>query len=163
MQWEKGEAFMEQQQWDPQQFLSSLRREVDRVCEDVFSGWSRHGHHRHHREEKRDVMEPAVEMAETVDAIVVKAQVPGVQRDDLSVEITAEGFTFRGELRPEKEEPEKRYHRQEICYGTLRRTVSFPVAVDSDKAVASLKDGVLLVTVPKSTAGKAKPVKVEVA
>ncbi len=70
------------------------------MSEDVFFGWSRHGHHRHHREEERDVMEPAVEIVETADAIVLKTQVPGVHRDDLSVEITAEGFTFKGELTP---------------------------------------------------------------
>jgi HSP20 family protein len=153
---------MEQRQWDPQQFLRSFRREVDRVFEDVFSGWSHHRQHRHHRKGERDVIEPAVEVAETADAIVIKAQIPGVSKDDLSVEVTAEGLTIKGEAKTKEEEPGKRYHRQEICYGTLMRTVSFPVVVESDKAVASLKDGVLLVTVPKSAAGKTKPVKVEV-
>jgi HSP20 family protein len=150
---------MERKQWEPQNFLKSLRREVDRVFEDVVSGWS---HARHRREEGKEVMEPAIEVAETTDAIVVKAQIPGVRKEDLAVEVTAEGLTLNGELRAEKEEPEKRYHRQEISYGTFLRTIVFPVVVESDKAVAVLKDGILQVTIPKSTQAKAKPVKVEV-
>lgn len=153
---------MEWRQWEPQKLLKSLRREVDRVFEDVVSGWSYHRPH-HDREQRGEVMEPAIEVAETADTIMVKVQVPGVSKDDLSVEITGEGLTLKGELRVEKEEPEKHYHRQEICYGTFLRTVAFPVAVERDNAVAVLKDGVLQVTIPKSTQTKAKPVKIEVA
>lgn len=95
--------------------------------------------------------------------LILEAQVPGVRKEDLAVEVTAEGLTLNSEVRAEKEEPEKRYHRQEISYGTFLRTVVFPVVVESDKAVAVLKDGILQVTIPKSTQAKAKPVKVEVA
>jgi HSP20 family protein len=102
-------------------------------------------------------------VSETEEAITVKAQVPGVPKDRLEVEITAEGVTLKGEVQEEKEETQKNYHRREIRYGAFFRAVPFPVAVEHDKAAATLKDGVLQITVPKSASGKGKAVKVEVA
>lgn len=149
--------------WEPQRFLEPLRREVDKVFDDFFSGWSGLSRRRRHRGEEVELIEPAVEVSETDEAVVVKAQVPGVSKDQLEVEITADGLTLKGEMKEEKEEKKKNYHYQEIRYGAFLRTVPFPVAVESDKATATLKAGVLQVTVPKSTQGKSKPVKVEVA
>jgi HSP20 family protein len=160
--WEKRRKTMALGQWEPQRLLGSLRHEIDKIFEDFFPRWSTHHYHRHLRGEEGEFMEPAVEVAETAETIVVKAEVPGVSKDNLIVEITAEGLTLKGEVKAEKEEAEKRYHRQEICYGPFTRTVPFPFMVESDKVVATLKDGVLQVTVPKSTQGKGRPVKIEV-
>lgn len=148
--------------WEPQRFIGQLRREIDKVFDDFFTRWPSLPH-RHHRREERELIEPAVEVSETTEALVVKAQVPGVPKDQLEVEITADGVTLKGEVQEEKEETQKNYHRQEIRYGAFFRAVPFPVAVEHDKATATLKDGVLQITVPKSVSGKGKPVKVEVA
>jgi HSP20 family protein len=150
-------------QWDPQRFLGSLRREIDRVFEEFFA--SRSGHHSHHRrrrEGEREEVEPAVDVVETDEAVVVTALVPGVAKDNLTVEVTAEELTLKGEVKEEEGEKTKHYHRQEIGSGAFTRTVRLPVAVESEKAVATLKDGVLEVTVPKRAPGTGRPVKVEV-
>jgi len=151
--------------WELQRFLGPLRREIDKVFDDFFTGWPSLTHLRRRRGEGEEMefVEPAVEVSETDEAIVVKAQVPGVAKDQLEVEITADGLTLKGEVKEEKKEKKKNYHHQEIRYGAFLRTVPFPVATDSDKATATLKDGVLQVTVPKSAPSKSKPVKVEVA
>jgi HSP20 family protein len=149
------------EQFDPQRFLGAFRREMDKVFEDVFSGRATHHPHRHRREDKGDIMEPAVDVVETAEAIIVKVQVPGVLRENLSLEVSPEGMTLRGESKAE-ETGERRYHLQEICYGAFARMVPFPVRVEGDKATAVLKDGVLQVTMPKSPQVTGKPVKIEI-
>jgi HSP20 family protein len=150
------------EQFDPQRFLGALRREMDKVFEDVFAGRATHHPHRHRREDEGEIMEPAVDVVETAETIVVKAQVPGVSKEHLNVEVSTEGLTLKGEVTAEEAVPGKPSHLHEICYGVFARTVPFPVPVDGDKATAVLKDGVLQVTVPKSTQVKGKPVKIEV-
>jgi HSP20 family protein len=148
--------------WEPHRFLGPLRREVDKVFDDFFTGWPSLPRRRR-GEEEAEFIEPAIEVAETDEAVVVKAQVPGIQKDQLEVEITADGLTLKGEVKEEKEEKKKNYHHREIRYGAFLRTVSFPVAVENEKAKATLKDGVLQITIPKSAPSKSKSVKVEVA
>jgi len=151
------------EQWDPQRFLGTLRSEMDKVFEDFFAGRTTHHPHRHRRAKEGEVMEPAVEVVETAEAIVVRAQVPGVSKENLSVEVSTEGIMLKGDIKAEEVAPDKRYHLQEICYGTFERTVPVPVPVESDKATATLRDGILQVTAPKSTQVRGKAVKVEVA
>jgi HSP20 family protein len=151
------------EQWDPQHVLGTLRREMDKVFKDVFAGRAPHHPHRHPRAEEGEVMEPAVEVIETATAIVVRAQMPGVAKEHLSVEVSSEGIMLKGDSQAEATEPDHRYHLQEISYGTFARKVAVPVPVESKQATATLRDGILQVTVPKSTQGKETPVKIEVA
>src|SRR5262245_36843323 len=111
------------EQWDPQRALGTLRREMDKVFKDVFEGRATHHPHRHSRTEEGEGMEPAVEVIETATAIVVRAQMPGVSKEHLSVEVSPEGIRFKGDSQAEAAAPDHRYHRQEICYGTFERTV----------------------------------------
>lgn len=150
------------EQWEPQRFFGTLRREMDKVFEDFFAGRATHHPHRHRRTEEGEVMEPAVEVVETAAAIVVRAQVPGVAKEHLSVEVSPEGIRLTGASKAEATAPDQRYHLQEICHGTFERTVPVPVPVESDQARATLRDGILEVTVPKSTQVRGKPVKIEV-
>src|SRR5262245_11492927 len=134
------------EQWDPQRVLGTLRREMDKVFKDVFAGRATSHPHRHLRPEEGGVMEPAVEVIETATAIVVRAQMPGVAKEHLSVEVSPEGIRFTGESKAEAAAPDHRYHLQEIGYGTFERTVPVPVPVESNQATATLRDGILQVT-----------------
>src|SRR5262249_12339834 len=151
------------EQWEPQRFFGTLRREMDKVFEDLFAGRTTHYPHRHRRSEEGEVLEPAVEVLETAATIIVRAQVPGVAKEHLSVEVSPEGIRLKGESQAEAATPDQRYHLQEICYGTFARTVPVPMPVESDKATATLRDGILQVMVPKSTQERGKSVKIEVA
>jgi len=134
--------------WEPSESLTTLRREVDRLFEDFFDGgplrfWGRGA-------------EPAVEVCDTQDSVVVKAQVPGVSQDQLQVHITEDTLTLKGEVKEEDKQEGKHFYRREFHYGAFARTVPLPMAVQADKATAQLKDGVLEITLPKSPSAQAK-------
>lgn len=91
---------------------------------------------------------PAIEVVEKDGALFVKADLPGLKRDDVKVEVTAEGLTIAGERKEEKEEKRTGYFRTERLYGTFERFVPLPEGALVEKAEAVFKDGVLEVKVP---------------
>lgn len=103
---------------------------------------------------------PAVDIYESGDDIVVKAEIPGIARDDVAVEVKDGVLTLRGERRFEKEAKEENYHRIERSYGTFVRSFGLPTSVDPEKVRAALKEGVLEVRIGKKE--QAKPRKVQV-
>ena len=105
--------------------------------------------------------EPAVEVSDTPEAVVVKAQVPGVPKDQLQVTITEDTLTLKGEMKEEGKKEGKNYYRRELHYGAFTRTSPLPVAVQAEKAIADLKDGVVTVTLPKREAAKAKQIPIK--
>jgi HSP20 family protein len=107
--------------------------------------------------------EPKVDVAETKDAITVKAEVPGVEQKDIAISLQDSVLTIKGEKEEEKEEKDKRYHRVERTYGAFARVMRLPAAVDASKAVASFKDGVLTVTLPKAAEAKGTTIPVKAA
>jgi HSP20 family protein len=107
-------------------------------------------------------LEPAAEVAEADGDVIVKLEVPGVEKDQLHVSVAEDEVTVRGETRKETEEKKKSYYRQEIRYGAFQRTVALPAEVDPAKARAELKDGILKLTLPKAAQAKARRVDVSV-
>ena len=107
-------------------------------------------------------LEPAAEVAESDGDVIVKLEVPGVEKDQLHVSVTEDEVTVRGETRKETEEKKKNYYRQEIRYGAFQRTMPLPADVDPAKASAELKDGILKITLPKAAQAKARRVDVSV-
>ena len=107
-------------------------------------------------------LEPAAEVAESDGDVIVKLEVPGVQKDQLHVSVTEDEVTVRGETRKETEEKKKSYYRQEIRYGAFQRTMPLPADVDPAKASAELKEGILKLTLPKAAQAKARRVDVSV-
>lgn len=104
---------------------------------------------------------PKVDVVEKDDQVVVRAEVPGVKKDDLDVSITDDTVTIRGSTQEEKKEEEGDYYRQEISRGTFSRTVTLPGGVNGDKAKARFEDGVLELTLPKEERSKRRKIKVE--
>jgi HSP20 family protein len=100
--------------------------------------------------------EPAVEVVDTKDTVVVKAQVPGISKEHLQGNVTDETLTLKGELQEEEKKEEKHYVRREFHYGAFSRTIALPAAVQVDKVQAQFKDGVLEIILPKSEKGKPK-------
>lgn len=125
---------------------------MDRLWEDFFDGGQRH---------EFGAMEPAIEVADTKDAIVVKAQIPGVSKEQIQVNVSDNTLTIKGETKKEEKEEGKNYYRQEFHYGAFARTITLPTAVQGEKAEAQLKDGVLQITIPKSEQAKAKEIPIQ--
>ena len=136
--------------WDP---FRTMRR--DEPFDDLFRELFR-------RSGEGGGFEPAAEVAESDGEVTVKLQVPGVEKDQLTISVADDVLTVRGEVRKETEEKRKNYLRQEIRYGTFQRSVGLPVEVDAARTTAELKNGVLKVTLPKSRQPKAQHIKIAV-
>jgi HSP20 family protein len=105
---------------------------------------------------------PALEVGESEDEVFVKAQVPGMKREDIQVELSDGTLTIKGEAKEEKEEKKKSYYKREFSYGQFARRVALPSGVDTGKASAELKDGVLNIRLPKTEELKKKSVKLAI-
>ena len=97
---------------------------------------------------------PKLDVSETKDAMVVRAEMPGVEAKDIAVTLMGDLLTLKGEREKATEEKEERYHRMERTYGTFLRSVRLPMTVDGSKVTATFKNGVLVVTLPKTPAAK---------
>jgi len=103
----------------------------------------------------------AVDVRADDDAFIIRALVPGLETDDLNIEILNNTVTIRGEFKPFDEDTSK-YLSCELPVGRFTRTITLPVDVDSSKAEASLRNGVLTLRVPKSEEHKPKSIKIKV-
>src|SRR5881296_1754386 len=109
------------------------------------------------------VREPLVDLIDKGSEFVVRAELPGVAKEDVDLTVTADGIEIRAETNGSREEKEKNYEYRERTYQALRRVLSFPEEVKADLASATLKDGILEVRVPKKEpTPEPKPVKVPV-
>jgi HSP20 family protein len=105
---------------------------------------------------------PAVDIYETKDAICVRAELPGMDKEAIGVEVKEGVLTLQGERKFEKEVKEENYHRIERSYGTFHRSFTLPSSVDGEKVTARMKDGVLQVNLPKKEQAKPKQIKIAV-
>ncbi len=114
------------------------------------------------REEWPNKWLPTLDLAETKNEFVVKAEVPGMSPKDIDISLNGGVLSIRGEKKQEKEEKEENYHFVERSYGSFSRTIRLPGDVQSDKIKAAYKDGVLRISLPKSEESKRKEVKIKV-
>jgi HSP20 family protein len=147
--------------WDPFEEVGTLRRAVDRLFDDVLLGeraprTSRNGL-------PAAAWEPAVEMYETGDEVVVRAEMANVDPSNVDVTVTGDTITIKGTMRREEEKKDRSYYRRELRYGSYIRTLRLPAEVKGGDAKATYKDGVLEVKIPKSERAKPTSVKVQVA
>jgi len=105
---------------------------------------------------------PAVDVYEKADAVVVKAEIPGMSKEDIEVDLNDSVLTITGEKKHEEEVKEHDYYRCERLFGTFSRTIQLPVDVKTEQAKATFKNGVLEVRLPKTEEAKRKAVKVKV-
>lgn len=106
---------------------------------------------------------PALDVSETKDAVMVKAEIPGMESKDIQLSLHDQFLTLKGEKKQEREEKEEHYYRSERAYGAFVRTVRLPATVDGSKVTATFKNGLLTVTLPKAPAAKGTtiPIKAE--
>jgi HSP20 family protein len=104
---------------------------------------------------------PTVDIKETDDAYEVSAEVPGVKPEDIDVTFTGNELFIKGEKRESKEETKGGYRLEERRYGSFARSFRLPTAIDSAKISATHKDGVLLITLPKSEKSATKRIEIK--
>ncbi len=149
--------------WRPFLDLTRWEREMDRMMEDFFGRRARTWWpERWFRIDEREIGMPPVDVFEEKDDIVVKAELPGMTKEDIEVSLTDHTLTIKGEKKKEEEVKEENYYRSERSYGSFVRTLELPTEVYADKVKATFKNGVLEVRVPKTEEAKTKEIKVKV-
>jgi HSP20 family protein len=132
----------------------TLRSEMDRVFDDFF------GLMPARREGSASMWSPSVDISETADSFIVRAELPGMKKDDIELEVENNVLAIRGERKFEKTDEGENYHFMERSYGSFYRSFTLPKNVDSETIGAEYKDGMLIVTIPKKE--EVKPKKVEI-
>jgi HSP20 family protein len=127
---------------------------MNRLFDDAGRGW------RADEPSATTTWSPAVDIFETEGEIVVKAELPGMERKDITLNLENNVLTLKGERRFEKETREENYHRIERSYGGFSRAFSIPAIVDEEKIRADYKDGVLKIALPKKEQAKPKQIKI---
>src|SRR5579883_2596089 len=140
--------------WDPFRDLGMLQDRMNRLFEDTNRGW------RSDEPASTTTWSPAVDIFETEGEIIVKAELPGMDRKDIALNLEKNVLTLKGERRFEKEAKEENYHRIERSYGGFSRSFSIPATVDDDKIRADYKDGVLTIALPKKEQAKPKQIRI---
>ena len=140
---------------NPWTALPTLQNRVNRLFDDMFPEIG--------RGDDIGLMEwrPMVDTYEKDDAIVVSAELPGVNREDISVDVKNNILTISGERKHEEDVNENNYFRKERFYGKFQRSFTLPDNVDSEKVDAAYKDGVLEVTIPKTEQGTTKKIEIK--
>jgi len=141
--------------WQPFAELMSLRQAMDRLFEDSFVT------------PFRFISTTDTSLATPIDVyhsdkdMVVKVALPGVKPEDVDITITGDTLSIRGETKAEEKVKREDYLYHEHRYGAFSRSVVLPSGLDTDKSEASLENGILTLTIPKSAHIKPKPVKVK--
>jgi HSP20 family protein len=111
---------------------------------------------------RTELAAPAVDVYEEKDDIVVKAELPGMEKDNIEVNLSGDRLTIKGEKKQEEEVKKEGYYRSERSYGSFLRTLELPTEVQPDKVKASFKNGILEIHLPKTEEAKKKEIKVKV-
>ncbi len=135
--------------------LNAFQNEVDLLFETspFFGG--------HHGGTNSHGFSPALDVYQDKDSVLVKAELPGMKKEDITLSLHDGVLTFSGERRQEKAHDEKGRVRNERFFGRFERSLTLPVQVDGTRVTAAYEDGILTVTLPKSEA--AKPRQIEIA
>ena len=111
---------------------------------------------------RMEITTPVVDLYEEKDDIVVKAELPGMEKDNIEVNLSDNRLTIKGEKKKEEEVKKEGYYRSERSYGSFIRTLELPSEVQTDKVKAAFKNGVLEIRLPKTEEAKKKETKVKV-
>jgi len=141
--------------WSPFTELNRLRDEINRVFDEpfggltastgFFGGWA-----------------PSVDVYEDKDNVVVKAELPGMKKEEIDVSLAGDTLTICGERKEERESKDAESYRSERSFGRFQRSLTLPQPVDATRIQASYKDGILTIACPKSEEAKRKQIEVKV-
>ncbi len=149
---EQGAVSTQSNRWSPLQQLHRLHDQIDRLFEQPFGMWS-----------ATPMAEacPDVDVYETNDRLVIKADLPGMKKEDINLSMSDNVLSISGERKEETEHKEGNSYMSERCFGSFQRSITLPSSVRADKINAEYKDGILTVTCPKGEVSQSKQIDVK--
>jgi len=141
--------------WDPFADMAQLRDQVNRLFEQSLTASGR-------EPASMRTWAPAVDIAETADAMMIFADLSGVNADEIGIQMEGDTLTIRGERRAQKDDSGKRFVRIERSYGAFQRSFTLGVPIKQDEVTARYRDGILEITLPKAEEVKPKQIPVQV-
>lgn len=128
-------------QWYPHRELDSLRRQVDRLLDTpLFDAvW----------DQERPTIVPPAELEETPEALVLRIELPGFDKQDLSIEVTPQAVAVSGDRKAQPRASDNGLYRSEFRYGAFQRTIPLPKRIKNAEAAAAYDNGILTLTLPK--------------
>ena len=141
--------------WRPYSEFDSFGKEMDRIWERFLGG-------RPFKRSFREEWLPSVDISETKNSIVFKAELPGMDPKDIDVSITGNVLILKGEKKQEQEEKDEHRHYVESYHGSFQRSFQLPAEVKTDKIDATFEKGVLKITLPKTEQAKKKEIQIKV-
>ncbi|GAB7027114.1 Hsp20/alpha crystallin family protein [Geotalea toluenoxydans] len=141
--------------YNPFKDLRTMQEEMNHLLD---LAWNRESG----EELNEGIWQPPVDIYENAEAVVIKAEVPDMDQQDIEVRIENNILTLRGERKQNTDVKRENYHRVERYYGTFQRSFTLPQSIDQDKIRASCDRGVLTIILPKTEEIKSKQIKVEV-
>jgi HSP20 family protein len=104
---------------------------------------------------------PSVDVSESEESFVVKAELPGLEAKDVDIDVSGDLLTIKGEKKTEQERKEENFHSRERYFGSFQRAIRLPAAVKTDEVDAVFKNGILTVTLPKAEESRRKKIEVK--
>jgi HSP20 family protein len=143
--------------WEPLRELSSLQNEMNRLFNTVFDAPATPGNGGTMRR-----WVPAMDLLETADHFVLRADLPGMTQEDVKIELEDSTLTVSGERQAEHEDKQEGYYRVERAFGSFSRSLTLPKGIDADAVTASFENGVLEIRVPKPEERKPRRISIAV-
>ena len=142
--------------WNPMREMMNLRTEMDDLFENFFGLTRRGGDLEYGR------WRPRINIEENDNNYEITAEIPGMSKEDIEIDLRGDILTLKGEKKIEEEKKDKNFHLCERCYGQFVRTIRLPENAEKDKIDAEYKDGILKLNIPKVEEAKPKEIKVKV-
>ena len=140
--------------WNPTREIDTLQREMNRLFDDVFSPTPRWPN--------GTGFTPATELQEKADSYELKLEIPGLEKEDLDIQVTADSVTISGERKSSTRTEEDGSVRSEFRYGSFQRVIPLPGLINNKGVEADYQDGILALNLPKAEEEKNKVVKVNI-
>lgn len=143
--------------WDPFRNMTTLQDRINRIFEEASS------RSRDYEDEvSKCDWRPIVDIYDTEKAIIINAELPGLSREDIALDVKENILTLKGERKFNDEVKDENYYRRERCFGAFERAFTLPSAINSEKIKANFKDGILKIEIPKPEEKKPKQITINV-
>jgi HSP20 family protein len=142
--------------WDPFRNMTTLQERINRIFDETATRPN------YDDEVSKCDWRPIVDIYDSENAIIINAELPGVTKENITLDVKENILTIKGARKAEEEVRKENYYRKERCFGSFERAFTLPSAIDPSKITANFKEGVLRVEIPKPEEKKPKQIKINV-